>query len=114
MSEVVSRFTILPADERQALRIRRFFIAAGTSLLVCVTLFACAYLGLLPLKAATEGTEGIVVLILVFYLMFRSGLNLRFPDPSLTTEQIGVAILFLAYIIYHAGPAGEGCPCSMR
>ena len=37
--------------------------------------------------------------------MFRSGLNLRFADPSLTTEQVGAAIVFLAYIMYHAGPA---------
>lgn len=108
MSEMVSRITFLPADERQALRIRRFLMAAGTSLLMCATLFACALLGLLPMRAAAEGTAGIVALIATFYLVFRSGLNLRFPDPSLTAELIGVAILFLAYVLYHAGPAGSG------
>ncbi len=107
MSEAVSRFTFLPVDERQALRIRRLFMAAGTSLLVCATLFACAFLGLLPLRAAAEATTGICALIVIFYLLFRSGLNLRFPDPSLTTEQIGIAIVFLSYIMYYAGPAGE-------
>ena len=107
MSVVLSRFSFFPVDERQSLRIGRFLMAAGTSLLVCVTLFACAFLGLLPWRAALEGTAGIVALIVVFYLLFRTGLNLRFSDPSLTTEQVGAAILFLGYIMYHAGPARE-------
>jgi diguanylate cyclase (GGDEF)-like protein len=107
MSEVVSRFTFLPADERQALRIRRFFMAAGTSALVSATLFGCALLGLLPMAAATEASAGIGALVVIFFLLFRSGLNLRFPDPSLTAEQIGASFLCLAYIMYYAGPAGS-------
>jgi diguanylate cyclase (GGDEF)-like protein len=107
MSEGASRFTFLPVDERQALRIRRFLMAAATSLLVCATLYGCALLGLLPLRAATEATVGIGALVVIFYLLFRSGLNLHFPDPSLTTEQIGISFLFLAYVMYHAGPAGS-------
>jgi hypothetical protein len=31
MSEVASRFTFFPPDERQSLRIGRFLMAAGTS-----------------------------------------------------------------------------------
>jgi diguanylate cyclase (GGDEF)-like protein len=107
MAEVVSRFTFFPADERQSLRVGRFLMAAGTSLLVCLALLLCAFLGLLPWRAALEGTAGILVLVLGFYLLFRTGLNLRFSDPSLTTEQVAAALLFLAYINYHAGPARE-------
>ena len=107
MAEIVSRFTIFPADERQSLRIGRFLMAAGTSLLACVALVLCAFLGLLPWRVAVEGTAGVVTLMLGFYALFRSGLNLRFADPSLTTEQVAAAILFLAYISYHAGPARE-------
>src|SRR6266581_4799039 len=33
--------------------------------------------------------------------------NLRFADPSLTTEQIGAALLFLTFIAYHLGPLRE-------
>jgi len=97
----------MPADARQATRMGRFLMAAATSLLVCATLFFCAAMGLLPWRAAVEGSGGIIALILVFYALFRSGLNLRFSDPSLTTEQAGSAILFLTYIMYHAGPARE-------
>jgi len=107
MAEIVSRFTIFPADERQSLRIGRFLMAAGTSLLACLALVLCAFLGLLPWRVAAEGTAGVVTLMLGFYALFRSGLNLRFADPSLTTEQVAAAILFLAYISYHAGPARE-------
>ena len=107
MAEIVSRFTFFPADERQSLRIGRFLMAAGTSLLACVALVLCAFLGLLPWRVAVEGTAGVVTLMLGFYALFRSGLNLRFADPSLTSEQVAAAILFLAYINYHAGPARE-------
>ncbi|HXM81385.1 MAG TPA: GGDEF domain-containing protein [Burkholderiales bacterium] len=116
MSEVLSgsdteraatRFALFPADERQALRIGRLLMAAGTSLLACVALFVCAFLELLPWAVAIQGTAGIVMLIVLFYVLFRTGLNLRFADPSLTAEQVGTAILFLAYIMYHAGDARQ-------
>jgi len=97
---------LLPeGDERQALRMRRHLMASGTSLLVVLTLFVCAFIGLLPMRAAVEGAIGIVALVLAFHALFRTGLNLRFSDPSLTTEQVGAAILFLAYLMVHAGPA---------
>ncbi|MEA3192509.1 MAG: diguanylate cyclase [Betaproteobacteria bacterium] len=107
MSEVLSQAAVgLPArDERQSLRVARFLMAAGTSLVVCLALSICAFLDLLPWRAAIDGSIGIVALVALFYLLFRTGLNLRFGDPSLTTEQVAGAILLLAYIMYHAGPA---------
>jgi diguanylate cyclase (GGDEF)-like protein len=103
---VLSRhFSTFPADERQSLRFGRFLMAAGTSVLVSLALLLLAFLGLLPWRTALEGTAGILTLIALFFVLFRTGLNLRFSDPSLTTEQIGAAILFLAYIMVHAGPA---------
>lgn len=107
MSEVLSEAAVgLPErDERQTLRVARFLMAAGTSLLVCVALLICSFLGLFPWRAAIDGSVGILALVLIFYLLFRSGINQRFADPSLTTEQVGAAILLLAYVMYHAGPA---------
>ena len=99
------RFTLFPADERQSLRLGRFLMAGGSSLLIILALGLFAFLGLLPWRAAVEGAAGIVTLIALFFLVFRSGFNLRFADPSLSTEQVGAAIVFLAYIMYHAGPA---------
>src|SRR6188508_434044 len=116
MSEVLSgpevqpepgsdRFSLFPVDERQSLRLGRFLMAGGSSLLIILALCLFAFLGLLPWRAAVEGTAGIVTLVALFFFVFRSGFNLRFADPSLTTEQVGAAIVFLAYIMYHAGPA---------
>jgi diguanylate cyclase (GGDEF)-like protein len=102
-----TRFAFFPADERQALRVGRLLMAAGTALLVCVALSVCAFLELLPWSVAIQGTAGVALLIVLFYVLFRTGLNLRFADPSLTTEQVGAAILFLAYIMYHAGEARQ-------
>ena len=107
MSEVLSEASVglPPQDERQSLRVARFLMAAGTSLIVCFTLLLCAFLDLVPWRAAIDGSIGILALVCLFYALFRSGLSLRFADPSLTTEQVGAAILLLAYIMYHAGPA---------
>lgn len=95
----------MPTDARQALRIRRFLIGSATSLLVMVALFAAAHIGVLPAGIAITGSAMILALILLFYAVFRSGLNLRRADPSLTAEMVGAAILILAYIMYYAAHA---------
>lgn len=100
-------FGLFPVEPRQALRVRRYLIGAGTSLLFAAVLFASFWLDLLPLRLAVLGTAVILALIALFYGLFRSGLNLRFRDPSLTTEQIGAAILVLAWMTYQAPAARE-------
>src|SRR2546428_771859 len=96
---------VLRRDE--GVRTGSLLMAAGTALLVCLALLVCAFLDLLPWQVAIEGTAGVATLVMVFYLIVRTGLNLRFRDPSLATEQTAAAILFLAYIMYHAGQARE-------
>lgn len=82
-------------------------MAGGTALLACLALLVCAFLDLLPWQVAIQGTAGVATLVLLFYLMMRSGLNRRFRDPSLATEQTAAAILFLAYVMYYAAPVRE-------
>jgi diguanylate cyclase len=106
MSGVLSE-TIHHGDLSHAARLGGLLMGAGTALLVCLSLFVCAFLDLLPWQVAIEGTAGIVTLIAAFCAIVRSGLNRRFSDPSLTTEQAAAAILFLAYIMYHADAARE-------
>jgi diguanylate cyclase (GGDEF)-like protein len=96
------------AEEPAALRLGPFLMAAGSSLLACVALFVCAFLDLLEWDVAAEGVVIIACITLLFWATFKSGLNRRFADPSLAVWQVGVAILFLAYILYRAGPAREG------
>jgi signal transduction histidine kinase/ActR/RegA family two-component response regulator len=89
-------------DERQALRLRRFLMAAGTSLMVIV-LLAVAYLfGGLDRTGLVRGTTLILFWIVLFYIVIRSGLNLKLRDPSLTMPQLSSSILSMAYIMYYA------------
>ncbi len=47
------------------------------------------------------------VVVTVFYVVLRSGLNKRLADPSMTEQEIQVSITFLAFGYYLAGE-GEG------
>ena len=98
---------LMPDDARQALRIRRYLIGSGTSLLVPVCLFLAHWLDVMPMRAALAGTTMILAMIVLFYLLFRSGVNLRSGDPSLTAEMIGSAILVMAWVMYEAPQARE-------
>ena len=95
----------MPDDAHQALRMRRLLIAAATSMLVPAALLFAHVLGALALDVVLQCTAFILCLILVFYVLFRSGLNLRFGDPSLTAEMIGSSIVLLAWIMYLAPQA---------
>lgn len=91
----------------QEVRTGSLLMAGGTALLTSLALLICAFLDLVPWQVAIQGTAGIATLVAAFYLIVRTGLNLRFRDPTLATEQAAAAILFLAYIMYHAGDARE-------
>ena len=90
-------FAFFPADERQRLRMRRFLIASGTSLLVCLVLFVCSYFGVLPLQAAVRGTVGIVALIVLFTTSFGA----RWVWTIIQTA------LILGSVFFAAGFVGE-------
>jgi len=92
-------------DPRQALRIRRYLMGVGASLLAIAALFIAHRFGLLPWSAALEGTTMIVALAVMFYLLLRFGVNRQFSDPSLTTEMIVCAVVVLAYLMYQAPEA---------
>jgi len=96
---------IPPDDERQALRIRRYLMAAGTSLMVIVLLVVTYLLGGLEWTGLVQGTVLILFWIALWYAVIRSGLNLQLHDPSLTLPQLYTSILTVAYIMYYADRA---------
>lgn len=92
-------------DPRQAVRIRRFLIAAISYGLGAVLIALGVSMGYADLQALFTF---LLLALLVnggFYAAFRSGLNLKAADPSLTAEQILVASACALYIAYHAGEA---------
>ena len=92
-------------DYRQRIRVLRYLIAASSAVLV-IGLFAAGWLlGYLPLDVLLRGSTVIGGLILLFYVLFRTGWNLKFSDPSLTMWQISSSVLVISYALYHAGEA---------
>ena len=92
-------------DRAQRVRMLRYLIASGSSLLV-VCIFAVGWmLGFLPLHAFVAGGALVAACIVLFFLLFRTGLNLRFRDASLTLPQILASVFATSYVLYYAGDA---------
>lgn len=62
-------------------------------------------LGLIELRALIQTVSLSVLASIAFYALMRSGANLRFNDPSLTTPQIVAANIVLMQAAYFAGPS---------
>ncbi len=94
----------LPGDSAnpQAIRLRSYFMAAGASLLAIVLLLACYIHGTLPGDAFAYLSAAILAAIVVFYVVFRAGLNLAANDPSLTLPQMVVATIVVLCAMYAA------------
>ena len=81
---------------------RRFLMAIGTSLLV-IGLMVASYLEGILSGAALQRIVGLILLACgVFYVLFRSGLNLRCAEASLTVPQMRVSTLVILYAMYEA------------
>jgi diguanylate cyclase len=77
-------------------------MAAATALFVPVALAFTYGIGYVELAVALRCSALVLGLIGLFYGLIRSGLNLRFADPSLTAEMIGASTLLLGWIMYEA------------
>ncbi len=89
---------------QQALRIRRFLIASGTYVFAIATVALGVRFNLWNSDVLLWYSVLVITTNAVFYLVLRSGLNLKLADPSLTVPQITFAIGALLYILYYAGP----------
>ncbi len=81
---------------------RRFAFASVFSLLYLVVLIVFFTQDKIDRATLLEAVALIVSLILVFFCLFRSGLNLRLPDPSLTGWQFLAAVFTMLYVAYRA------------
>ena len=92
---------LLGTEPRQRIRMRRTLVAAGVYLLAAVGQWWSAEIGL-----ADRGLARMLILCLApglfgFYLLMRSGWNLRCADPALTMPQMVFALVAMAaaYVI---------------
>ena len=88
-------------DRRQQLRVRRFFMSLASYTMWYLIALACWHGGLLEISAEHIALAGVLMYAsqLVFYILIRSGLNLRFRDPSLTVMQIVVGLAWTLFLI---------------
>ncbi|MHB8137689.1 MAG: GGDEF domain-containing protein [Smithellaceae bacterium] len=94
-------FSIIPKDDpKQALRIRRLFLASATYILC----FSIAYISYLTGVTEWEVIIGYLIIMpsinIILYIVHRTGLNLKMTDPSLTSVQMCAGILVITYGIY--------------
>jgi signal transduction histidine kinase/ActR/RegA family two-component response regulator len=92
-------------NDRQALRMQRFQMAAGTSFMVIVLLYVAYLLDGLDRIGFISGSALIAFWVALFYLLLRTGLNLKFRDPSLTLPQLSSSILTMSFVMYFADRA---------
>lgn len=105
----MSRFSYFPpGDEKQKVRIERFFMSVGFYLLCVIPVGLSVYLELLPLRVMLIWIGWALVGNGMVYAAMRSNLNKRAKDPSLTIPQMLLSIGLVLYLQIYAGPARGG------
>lgn len=94
-------------DDRQTLRLKRFFIALASYLMWWIIAFAAFLLGIIPGQYSTfrEYLFGILLCNFIIYALIRSGYNKRLKDPSLTLLQMMIATFWIMVFAYSANTA---------
>lgn len=101
------RFGFFPGEPAQRHRMRRYLMGAGASLVTVALVFIAAWGGLLAFKAAFQYFAAILVYIVLFYALFRSGLNTRAADPSLTFYMVLASLLMILFVVAAADKQHE-------
>lgn len=102
---MLSRLIVPTNDPKQAHRLRRVLIATAASSMVVAILFMSYLLDVLTLRAFLNAALLTLFFVIAFYAVFRSGLNLRFRDQSLTLPQILCSLLVILYALYESKEA---------
>ncbi|MFN3581515.1 MAG: diguanylate cyclase domain-containing protein [Pseudomonas sp.] len=89
----------------QAIRLQRFYLAQLNYLITYVVIGAAWLAGQYDASAQLAISHVVlgVCLQLIIFSMLKSGLNLRFQDPSLTSLQIVIAMFLVTYLLAFSG-----------
>jgi diguanylate cyclase (GGDEF)-like protein len=93
--------TLRTEDAKQAVRLRRFLLAAAAYGVCFPLLILAHFLGLIAFAPMATAATAMVAVNAATYFLFRSRLNERFADPSLTWLQTLSGVAILMYIVYH-------------
>lgn len=101
---------VFPANDReQTIRLRRFFMAAALYGIWIAFGVAGHLTGLIAVAGDTLAwfCAGVALTTAAFYLLIRSGLNRRLPDPSMTFLQCVVGLTWLIAFMHVVPPLRE-------
>jgi len=99
-------FSIFPKDDpKQALRIRRFLMASAAYVISAILCYFAYFAGFLKWEALVGVWICASIINIVLYIFFRTGLNMKMADPSLTIIQMCAAIILVMYIMSLANEA---------
>ncbi len=96
---MIIRFKKPESDQKQRLRLQRWLMATGASGMVLALFFAAYLLNFLDRRTFVTAMLLTLGFVGLFYAAFRTNLNLRFRDPSLTLPQIVAATLVILYVL---------------
>lgn len=94
-----------PDAPEQRIRLRRFFVGTAAYAMNLAFVLLCWALGFLDTDVVANYVAVVVACNVIVFGVMRSGLNLRFSDPSLTFLQIAIPAVMGLYIMYFAGLA---------
>ncbi|MFZ3322415.1 MAG: EAL domain-containing protein [Usitatibacter sp.] len=86
---------------KQMVRLRRFVLAIAAYSISIVLLGIAHALGLIATAPTVATAIAMFVMNLGFYFAFRTNLNERFSDPSLTWLQVLTGATVLMFVVYH-------------
>jgi diguanylate cyclase (GGDEF)-like protein len=87
-------------DAEQLARMRQFLLASITHAISVPLLLLANWFGLIALPSVIALSVAMAVITAAFYLVFRTGFNLRFSDPSLTWQQILITNVVLMAVVF--------------
>ena len=103
MRDPTAAYPSLTRNEvNQRIRFRRFLLASTFSAVYLVVLAIFHSQGKVDRETLVQASAIATAAVLVFLVVFRAGLNLRFPDPSLTELQFLAAVSTMLFVVYRA------------
>jgi hypothetical protein len=90
------------SGRRQRIRMRRFAFASVFSILFVGVLIVFYTLDKIDGETLAHAALFVFAFIVAFFFIFRTGINLRLSDPSLTGWQFLAAVVTMLYVVYYA------------
>lgn len=102
----IAGYEVFPLDDnKQEIRLKRFFIGAAAHVMNIAFVALCWFMGYLSSLTVLTYFSLDIAFVVIVYCIIRSGINKRFDDPSLTFVQIAVPAALGLCLMYFAGEA---------